>query len=228
MAKLSVIEECAEKGIEVPGTRLIPIKFIKRDSNRGHIWLFKCNCGKEKEINIYSVSNIKGSRQTVSCGCNKKEKSRLRKGIKYSKEHNFRCRQAKRRFLPQLQSKKRWFYNIKQSAKYRKIEFKLIFEEAISIAEKPCFYTGIIDTYSALYKKTKKDCLTRGNYFDEEYWSKSIIKINGLDRIDSSKGYTIDNVVSCCNQANLAKSDYSQEEFILMCNKVAKLHPREV
>ena len=37
---------------------------------------------------------------------------------------------------------------------------------------------------------------------------------NGLDRIDSSKGYTEDNVVPCCKTCNAMKSDKTREEFL--------------
>jgi len=40
-----------------------------------------------------------------------------------------------------------------------------------------------------------------------------IISVNGLDRVDSLKSYTLDNVVPCCTQCNLAKLDYSLDEF---------------
>lgn len=38
-------------------------------------------------------------------------------------------------------------------------------------------------------------------------------KYNGIDRIDSSKGYIKDNCVSCCQFCNRAKNDSSLEEF---------------
>lgn len=38
-------------------------------------------------------------------------------------------------------------------------------------------------------------------------------RYSGLDRIDSSKGYSLENVVPCCRTCNLAKSDMSQKEF---------------
>ena len=38
---------------------------------------------------------------------------------------------------------------------------------------------------------------------------------NGIDRINSSKGYEIDNVVPCCKRCNVAKSDMSVNEFLL-------------
>jgi hypothetical protein len=34
-----------------------------------------------------------------------------------------------------------------------------------------------------------------------------------MDRVDNSLGYVIDNVVSCCEMCNLAKKDFSREEF---------------
>jgi hypothetical protein len=36
---------------------------------------------------------------------------------------------------------------------------------------------------------------------------------NGIDRVDSNKDYTIDNVVSCCSVCNIAKHRMSEEAF---------------
>lgn len=46
------------------------------------------------------------------------------------------------------------------------------------------------------------------------------IFINGVDRIDSSKGYTPDNVQPMCTWCNVAKSSLSTEEFIEKCKQV--------
>jgi hypothetical protein len=37
---------------------------------------------------------------------------------------------------------------------------------------------------------------------------------SGLDRVDSSKGYELSNVVPCCKRCNSAKSDMPQDEFL--------------
>src|SRR5258708_3678515 len=37
---------------------------------------------------------------------------------------------------------------------------------------------------------------------------------NGIDRLDSSKGYTIDNCVPCCKNCNTAKLRMSKIEFL--------------
>lgn len=36
---------------------------------------------------------------------------------------------------------------------------------------------------------------------------------NGIDRVDNTKGYIIDNVVACCKRCNRAKRDMTLEEF---------------
>ena len=43
-----------------------------------------------------------------------------------------------------------------------------------------------------------------------------------LDRIDSAKGYTVDNVQLVHKDINFMKQSYSQEYFIDMCRKVAE------
>ena len=37
--------------------------------------------------------------------------------------------------------------------------------------------------------------------------------MNGIDRVDSSKGYTLDNCVPCCSICNTMKLNYTLQEF---------------
>lgn len=57
--------------------------------------------------------------------------------------------------------------------------------------------------------------------YKQKYFSYTF-KYNGLDRIDSSKGYIKGNVVTCCKKCNLAKSDLSYKEFINHIKKIYK------
>jgi hypothetical protein len=50
----------------------------------------------------------------------------------------------------------------------------------------------------------------------EQAW----IKCSGIDRVDSNKGYTIDNCVPCCKTCNLAKAELSQRDFLDWVRKV--------
>jgi hypothetical protein len=42
-----------------------------------------------------------------------------------------------------------------------------------------------------------------------------------LDRIDNSKGYTMDNCMLVCWCANKARSDMGRDEFVKMCKDIA-------
>jgi hypothetical protein len=48
------------------------------------------------------------------------------------------------------------------------------------------------------------------------------IETIGLDRIDGSRGYAIDNVVPCCFPCNTARMCQSQADFISRCARIAK------
>lgn len=81
--------------------------------------------------------------------------------------------------------------------------FQLSKEDIEDLLEKQsykCYYTGI--TFTKVLEDTNK------------------LNHPTLDRIDSSKGYTKDNVVICTWWSNISKNDLSKEDFIEMCKKV--------
>lgn len=78
------------------------------------------------------------------------------------------------------------------------------FEDFCVRIEEPCYYCG----------KTKSSYL-------KDRSSNFVLYYNGLDRIDSSKGYSLNNTVSCCKNCNIAKNDLSIDEFI---NHIILLH----
>lgn len=43
----------------------------------------------------------------------------------------------------------------------------------------------------------------------------------GIDRMDSFKGYTLDNSTACCSMCNYMKNVYTKEQFIGQCVKIA-------
>ena len=47
-----------------------------------------------------------------------------------------------------------------------------------------------------------------------------------LDRIDSTKGYTIDNIQWVHRKINMMKNCYNQDEFISWCNKITEYNHR--
>lgn len=44
----------------------------------------------------------------------------------------------------------------------------------------------------------------------------------GVDRLDSAKGYTHDNCVSCCSCCNRMKLKQSKTEFISRCKRIVE------
>ena len=84
--------------------------------------------------------------------------------------------------------------NYKRGGKKRK--WSLLETEFYEISHRKCYYCGEPPS------QTRKG---KGYGHDFVY--------NGLDRIDSRKEYTIDNVVSCCKRCNMAKNDMTIKEF---------------
>jgi hypothetical protein len=77
----------------------------------------------------------------------------------------------------------------------RNFSFELSKDKFKTLTQTNCFYCG--DSPSAIIKSYKD------NYI-----------YNGVDRINSLLGYTLQNVVSCCTFCNRAKMKYSYSEFI--------------
>lgn len=90
------------------------------------------------------------------------------------------------------QSLKGKLNSYKTNAKARGIQFALTLEQFSGFWGKPCHYCG------------------------------DAIDTIGLDRVDSSLGYTVDNVVPCCRTCNIAKLDQDKQAFIRHCAKVVR------
>jgi hypothetical protein len=87
-------------------------------------------------------------------------------------------------------------YTYKKGAEKRNIVFELTKKQFLELTQGICFYCGKSPESIIIGKRAN------GAYI-----------YNGIDRIDSSKGYTVENVVSCCGRCNKAKLTYNQEDF---------------
>jgi len=90
------------------------------------------------------------------------------------------------------------------SAKRRHLEFSLSKEQYYEIVSAPCSYCGAAssNTHTHRERDIHGDLKVYGTF-----------AYNGIDRVDSSKGYTPANCVSSCKRCNVAKNDMSMEEF---------------
>jgi hypothetical protein len=77
------------------------------------------------------------------------------------------------------------YSNLVNSANQRNYIWELSFEEFMLFWQKPCIYGG------------------------------HEIKTIGLDRVDNTKGYSIDNCVPCCTTCNRAKLKMGLEQFLI-------------
>ena len=97
----------------------------------------------------------------------------------------------------------RIYYDYKKGAESRGFVFQLRYDFFEKKITEPCYYCGKTDSKINRAKKNKPE------YF-----------LNGIDRIDSSNGYTENNVVSCCFQCNQSKSNHSQQDFLSWVERV--------
>jgi len=90
-----------------------------------------------------------------------------------------------------------------RSRKLHKEDMPIPLEEFKRLTSSVCHYCGSAPT---IVMKSKS------KYSEYLY--------NGLDRIDTNKGYALSNVVPCCWMCNTMKLDYTTEEFLSQINKI--------
>lgn len=144
---------------------------------------WKCICDCG---NIKMISGNSLRQNSKSCGCLQKEI--MRKICRKAKgESGFNVVKGK----------------YKYKAKKKNHDFNLNDEELKILFKGNCYYCGIIP----------ENIWHISDYLSEESKEYSSYVCNGIDRIDSNKGYIIDNCVSCCTRCNFAKNNMSQEVF---------------
>ena len=103
-----------------------------------------------------------------------------------------------------LSAKRSLFAAYKQNAKKQGRVFDLGFEAFVSICSQPCFYCGA--TPSQVFSP-------KTNRHGHVYTSNGSFTHNGIDRIDSTKGYVTSNCRPCCWTCNVAKRTMTESEF---------------
>lgn len=206
-------------------------------------WKFKCECGNEKIISKQNVTQGK----VKSCGCVIKSKpanNRLNlTGKKFNRLTVLNLNTCKNKrstywnclcdcgknivvkgaYLTNNHTKscgclkvfkhengdvgfRLLYYRYKNRAKfYYNNEFELTKEEFKKLTQQNCFYCG-----------SEPKSISKSKSENSEY------VYNGLDRVDTKRGYLLDNVVPCCGMCNRMKLDHSSEEFTKQILKICK------
>lgn len=210
-----------------------------KNRSRGTYWLCRCVCGR---LRTPCAQSLKDGR-TTSCGCFRDEKARrLRNdltgatigwlsvlhvvrrsgaGIRYA----VRCRCGKEFEVASTVLRKskqqkscgcdlswldrfrchpthgRMLSTYRRNARERGLLFDLTAEQFSSLVTADCHYCAAPP--APLY---------------------SHAEATGLDRIDNGRGYTADNVVSCCRVCNRAKSTMTYDDFTAWIRRLVARH----
>ena len=169
--------------------RLTVVEHSGKDCRGKHMWLCRCSCGKEKVVSSDNLSSWKSK----SCGCLKSE-FLSRKGNQWGL---FTDREVA---LLKVQ-----YHHIKKRNKKKGFTDIISFDEFRVLSKSPCTYCNIS------HSREIEDRLSENP--NQKRLSDHILKINGIDRVNSSLGYTSDNSVACCGTCNFAKHTMNESEF---------------
>jgi hypothetical protein len=179
--------------------RLVVVSPTDERDNGNVVWLCKCDCGGT--IKLSTASFRSGTR---SCGCvgfGWWGGSYIRGGFGTK-------RKRVKSFERQAQANQRDLYSkYRSSAIRRGYQWKLPFDVFIEITRQDCHYCGQPPAQEHIGALGATD----GNPY----------QYNGVDRMDNSKGYEIENVVACCGICNSAKMDRDLTDFAEWVLKVA-------
>ena len=164
-------------------------------SGKSSTWECRCDCGGT--TTVLRGSLVRGS--TRSCGCLHKETARS-------------LRKEGRHPNPELAAKKSAHAAHLAAAKSRGLT-SLTFEQW-NFFQQECHYCGASPRQHSPYISSKGRLWRR---VDPE-WARAVTaKVQGIDRVDNSKGYSPENCVPCCATCNRIKLDHlTYDEMLLL------------
>ncbi len=101
------------------------------------------------------------------------------------------------------------YHRMVQNAKSRNHSFELTKDEVRALTGSNCYYCGLPPSQ-----------VMRGPGLNGAYF------FNGIDRIDSNRGYISDNVRPCCKTCNFAKGTLTEEEFFQWIDRLIAYRTR--
>lgn len=201
--KLGIVDECAAmlnrqtRKLDLVGHRYGKLTVMSpsdRLDEKG--WLCLCDCGKHK----ITTTELLRSGRTKSCGC-LKEGFLARKGNQYGFYEDRELAILKVQYCHMVnRNKKKGFSEV------------ISFDEFVKLSKSACYYCG--EQFSKEIQDRHNESL-KGKLISDH-----VVKCNGIDRLDSLKGYTSDNSVPCCKTCNFAKHSLTESEFLSWIVKV--------
>jgi len=96
------------------------------------------------------------------------------------------------------------YKNYKKNAEAKKINFAISLEDFTKTISKTCSYCGCAPS----------------TYFNPRRIKADTLVYNGVDRIDSTKGYSVDNITPCCKVCNYMKLRHTKDFFLDHVRKI--------
>lgn len=182
---------------------LTVLQFSGKDQHGRYLWLCSCECGNKKIL----TSDALAGGKTKNCGCIRRAYL-SQSGNQHTKFTNREDAIIKHAYT-----------RLKNRHKIKKMSGVFInYETFIKLSKSNCNYCG------SEPRREIKDRLRQNKYLKNESSNITSILINGIDRIDSDIGYTVENSVSCCKICNYAKNDMSDIDFYNWIQKVSSFN----
>lgn len=150
------------------------------------------------------IKGKKGYYSKVRCTCLKEfdaHHTRLRTGKAFCCINCSMKRREENRLNGTSQLEQAYNHNIRLRSKKNNISYDLTIKEFSEITSKNCYYCNVKPKIYSLSKRRK-------------YRNNEPLSVNGIDRVDNTKGYTKSNCVPCCESCNKMKTDSTLEEFL--------------
>jgi hypothetical protein len=133
--------------------------------------------------------------------------------LKNRKHPSCGCQRNIKTTLPDMLSLKRSILlSYKTNANKKGLSFNLTENQVFDLLSKDCKYCGSLPS-NKVKTRRRKGRVYRPER-NQEY------TYNGIDRIDSKIGYTLENCVPCCSICNISKNDMSLDEWTRWISRV--------
>lgn len=185
---------------DISGQVINKWRVLSYSHTKGKIAYYNCiclGCGKDFMVDGRNIRSER-SKSCKTCADNNRKRG-------YYKNSKYSIEDAPYRYL---------MNRYKKGGRKRGYEFKLEFDQFKKLITSNCNYCNAKPntTVNPLKNhKLAKDKIAQGT-----------ITYNGIDRVDSSKGYTVKNTVTCCETCNYAKHTMSLKQFKEWIKRVHK------
>lgn len=107
------------------------------------------------------------------------------------------------------QARNRLLYTYKREAIKNKVPFSIADIEFFQLTTSNCYYCGI-----------EPQQIFKPSHYSKTTDISTFYIYNGIDRVDSNKGYEENNVVPCCSTCNYAKRTMTKEQFLSWIKRI--------